>query len=52
MLSLHGPWDPTDSNAQTWSELEAGKAWIQFCLVNESEIVTSTSRWGTVVDEA
>jgi hypothetical protein len=35
-----------------FGELQAGSAWIQFCLVNESEIVTSMSRWGTVVDEA
>ena len=35
--------------AQKFGTLENGDAWIQFCLVNSTEIVTSMSRWGTVV---
>jgi hypothetical protein len=31
--------------------LEAGSAWIQFCLVNGNDIVTSMSRWGTVAPD-
>jgi hypothetical protein len=48
-----GAWHTlTYALSSEFGELEAGSAWIQFCLVNETETVTSMSRWGNVVDES
>lgn len=52
VVPCDGAWHTvTYDITSNFGTLEEGAAWIQFCLVTGDEIVTSMSRWGTVVED-